>query len=299
MRFEKWRGMPLVFTMAAFGIGLAWSSSVRADGYRLHHTIPREVIAYDYTTGGEFMAPPVPYGHYAKDNAYSPGALLGCASCRLHALLGCAGCGHEGGGRGCKKCDGHGCGRCLGQGHGGNDPGCPPGGGGHGHHHKAGRFAPCDSGTVVAGGAVIQDSYLGAGTVMATNQSEPAGTAVVLPSAQDPCGVAGCGAPGRHSHHRRLCGHCGGKGCRGCGGHGYREGGDPACSRCGGKGCSHCMGGGLHSRLAGLLHLGPKVDYFVGAGGPVPLTPGYVPYIVATRSPRDFFAFPPMNPFDP
>ena len=30
-----------------------------------------------------------------------------------------------------------------------------------------------------------------------------------------------------------------------------------------------------------------KVDYFVGAGGPVPLTPGYVPYIVTTRSPRD------------
>ncbi|MGZ3354720.1 MAG: hypothetical protein ACXVBO_07685, partial [Isosphaeraceae bacterium] len=42
-----------------------------------------------------------------------------------------------------------------------------------------------------------------------------------------------------------------------------------------------------------------KVDYFVGPGGPVPLTPGYVPYIVATRSPRDFFAFPPMNPNDP
>jgi hypothetical protein len=27
----------------------------------------------------------------------------------------------------------------------------------------------------------------------------------------------------------------------------------------------------------------------------VPLTPGYVPYINVTRSPRDFFAFPPYS----
>jgi hypothetical protein len=52
------------------------------------------------------------------------------------------------------------------------------------------------------------------------------------------------------------------------------------------------------SSLTGLLNR-PHVDYFLGAGGPVPLTPGYVPYVVATRSPRDFFAFPPMNPNDP
>jgi hypothetical protein len=74
------------------------------------------------------------------------------------------------------------------------------------------------------------------------------------------------------------------------------------CSFCGGKGCSHCLSGlgsGLHARLASRLHLGPRVDYFVGAGGPVPLTPGYVPYVVVTRSPRDFFSFPPMNPLDP
>jgi hypothetical protein len=54
----------------------------------------------------------------------------------------------------------------------------------------------------------------------------------------------------------------------------------------------------VHGALAGLLYH-QKVDYFVGAGGPVPITPGYVPYIVVTRSPRDFFAFPPMNPNDP
>ena len=57
----------------------------------------------------------------------------------------------------------------------------------------------------------------------------------------------------------------------------------------------------LHGKLAsmaGALHK-PKISWFIGAGGPVPLTPGYVPYIVTTRSPRDFFSFPPMNPNAP
>jgi hypothetical protein len=42
------------------------------------------------------------------------------------------------------------------------------------------------------------------------------------------------------------------------------------------------------------LHIG-HIKYFVGPGGPVPLTPGYVPYVVPTRSPRDYFAFPPYG----
>jgi hypothetical protein len=306
--------MPLVLTMAAAGIGLAWAGTARADGYRLHHTIPREVVAYDYTTGGVMMAPPVPYGHYAKDHIYNPAYLLGCAACRMHGLLGCLGCGHDGSGHGwghgngCGACGGRGCGLCSGLGHGGGGSGCGVAGcgGGLGHHHKAGRFAPCDSGA----GQVIWDG------VAATSQSVPAGAAVVLPSGQDPCGVNGCGVKGHHSHggkggHWRRCGLCGGKGCGGCGGAGLLGGcGDRGCGLCrgkgngcqfcGGKGCSHCLGalGGLHGRLAGLLNH-QKVDYFVGAGGPVPLTPGYVPYVVATRSPRDFFAFPPMNPYDP
>ncbi|MHB1558817.1 MAG: hypothetical protein ACYC61_15295 [Isosphaeraceae bacterium] len=316
MRFERWRGMPLVLTMAAVGLGLAWADRARADGYRLRHTIPGEVPAIDYSTGGEFMAPPVPYGHYAKEHV--AGQLLGCAGCRLHGLLGCAGCGHEGGhghGKGCGICGGRGCGFCGG-GHGGamGDPGpmaCEPGcGGGRGHHHKAGRFAPCDSGTVVVSGP-------GAGfatTAGPSMQSMPTGQAVVMPSGQSPCGVNGCGIKGKHGHkgHNRLCGRCGGRGCGGCGGAGIVDGcGDPGCGLCGGgkghgngcgfcggKGCSHCKGG-LHSKLAGFLHLGPKVDYFVGPGGPVPITPGYVPYINVTRSPRDFFSFAPMNPYAP
>ena len=310
MRFEKWRGMPLLLTMAAVGLGLGWANPARADGYRLHHTIPRDVPAVDFKTGGEFKAPPVPYGHYAKDHIYNPHYLLGCASCRLHGLLGCAGCGHDGGGHGhgCKACGGHGCGLCSGMGHGDAvaDPGC---GGGRCGHHRAGKFAPCD--TCVGPAGVAAECIVGP---VATSQSPPVGMAVVQPSGQSPCGLTGCGVQGRHLHkglhgHARLCGLCGGKGCGGCGGAGILAGcGDPGCGLChgkgsgcgfcGGKGCSHCLSG-LHGKLAGLLHHGSKVDYFVGAGGPVPITPGYVPYVVATRSPRDFFSFPPMNPFDP
>jgi hypothetical protein len=302
--------MPLVFATAAVGLALAWGSPVRADGYHIRHTIPREVLAYDYTTGGVMMAPPIPYGHYAKDHD-----LLGCAGCGMHRLLGCLGCGHDGcghgsaHGNGCGLCGGKGCGHCLGKGLGHDgDPGCGIAGCGGGHkHHKAGKFAPCDTGV---GPVVVIDP----GAVMATNQSVPAGTAVVIPSGQSPCGVDGCGMKGRHSHqggkggHWRLCGLCHGKGCGGCGGGGMLAGcGDAGCGLChgkgkgcgfcGGKGCGHCLSG-IHGKLAGLLHHN-KIEYFVGAGGPVPLTPGYVPYIVSTRSPRDFFAFPPMNPFDP
>ena len=67
------------------------------------------------------------------------------------------------------------------------------------------------------------------------------------------------------------------------------------------EGCASCLSGlksGLHGKLAsmaGVLHK-PKISWFNGAGGPVPITPGYVPYIVTTRSPRDFFSFAPLIP---
>ena len=296
MRFETWRGMRPVFAMAAVGMGLVWGGSVRADGYHLYPTIPREVLAYDYSTGGVMMAPPVPYGHYAKDGFLGLGG--GCAGCRIHNLLGCLGCGHGGLGHGQDggTGGGHGSGLFSGHGHGGGDSGCGGagcGGGILGHHRKAGRFAPCDSCVGVADA--------GYGGVAATNQSLPAATAVVQPSGQWPCGVNGCGVKDAHSHHKRLCGLCSGKGCRGCGGAGTLAGsGAPGCGFCGGKGCSHCLSAlaGLQGKLAGLFHH-QRVEYFVGPGGPVPITPGYVPYVVATRSPRDFFSFPPMNPFDP
>jgi hypothetical protein len=310
MRFERWRGMSLALVTAAVGLSLAWVGSVRADGYRLSCTIPKTVPAYDYTTGGQYMAPPIPYGHYAK-------GLLDCPGCRLHSLLGCVGCGHGSGdgggnGNGCAFCGGRGCNFCQSQGQGGAAPGSNVSGCGGGlfHHHKAGKFAPCDS-----GGAPVVMGPADLGGVAAASQSLPAGTAVVQPSSQYPCGIEGCGVTDAHSHggHWRRCGLCGGKGCGGCGGHGLLAGcgdrgcglchgkgqgqGQGGCAFCGGKGCSRCLSG-LYGRLAGLLHP-QRVDYFVGAGGPVPLTPGYVPYIVVTRSPRDYFAFPPMNPYDP
>ena len=271
MRFEDSRRMPLAMAMvAAIGLGLGWSSTSRADGYHLHPTIPPLAPAYDYTTGGEFMAPPVPFGHYAKDHPFNPRHILGCASCRLHGLMSGHGFGH---GQGC----GHGTGAGH-FGHGGTGSACGVadcgGGFGCGHHKAAGRFAPIDCGSAAVP------------VVAATSQSPSIGMAVVQPSSQYPCGDPGCGISTRHSH---------GKGKHG-GGYG-----DPGCGFCGGKGCSHCLSGlhGKLSSLTGWLHHGPKVDYFLGAGGPVPITPGYVPYVVATRSPRDFFSFPPMNPFDP
>src|SRR5271165_5446432 len=85
MRFGNWRGVPLALLLAAM-LGLGLATAVRADGWHLQYTIPREVPAYDYSTGGEYYAPPVPYGHYAKDDigkaigsvAGSTGQLHGC-----------------------------------------------------------------------------------------------------------------------------------------------------------------------------------------------------------------------------
>ena len=158
-----------------------------------------------------------------------------------------------------------------------------------GHGHKK-NFAPCH-----------------ASTVAATSQIQPVAQAVVMPSGQAlcrRCGGAGCGICGGMGVGD-PCSSCGGsgRGCGLCGGCGlFKHGhGGTGCGHCGGKGCLNCLkglGSKAHGLLGGLLHH-QKVDYFVGAGGPVPLTPGYVPYIVTTRSPREFFAFPPMNPNDP
>ena len=359
MRFGKWRGAPLALTLAAMlGCGLA--TSVRADGWHLQYTIPREVPAYDYTTGGEYYAPPVPYGHYAKDDVgKAAGLIQGCFKDLWDKSVGLFhhsgdGCGL---GHGCGQSSGNGCG--LGHNCGG------PGGGGGGcgfcagrglfHHTDGGLGASCGTGFATAGlgQACTLGSGLGhkkcfapchASTVAATSQGATAGQCVVAPTGQSLCGSTGCKIGGLHSHLANLsCRLCGGSGCGGCGGAGFgdpcsgcgglghgRNGsacgacggcglfkhglghGGTGCGLCGGKGCSSCLQGlgtGLASKahgaldhlkgsVLGVLHPN-KVDYFVGAGGPVPLTPGYVPYVVTTRSPRDFFAFPPMNPNDP
>ncbi len=349
--FGEWRRAAIALGLAvALGTGLA--ESTRAGIF--FHTIPREAPAYDYATGGEFFAPPVPYGHYAKDPvghvaekaALASGAahgLMNGLGSHLHGLghghgLGCGagGCGHGlghglgGAGRGLGSGG-------LGHGPGGHGLGCGLGGCGlggdlgaggcgvAGHVHAAGANCGDPRGTtVVATRRVKNFGPIHPTTVVATAQTAPSAQAVVLPTTQvghvvDPCSAChgrGCGLCGGGLLGKLKCNLCGGRGCGGCGGLGV---GDP-CSSCGGNGCGLCNGCGLLNKLKqclfchgagckfcspnlkGKLHgllgglMGPKFDYFVGAGGPVPLTPGYVPYIVTTRSPRDFFAFPPRTP---
>lgn len=343
MRFGTWREAPLVLSLAAL-VGLSLCATAEAGGWPFHTTLPREVPAYDFNTGGPYYAPPVPYGHYAKDPVGNlakgagliKGSLMGLGSHlsgAAHGLggglglghgAGCGdGCGHDhgwglGNGTGCGHGLGGGCGFCSGRGLLGGLRGA---GAGLGHGLKSGICDP-NAGRVKNFGP-----YHPTG-VVASGQAVPSAQTVVQPSGQALCGGPGvCGL--KNCSHGGLLGKlrcrlCGGNGCGGCGGLGV---GDP-CSNCGGNGCGRCGGCGLLSRLGqcpfcggagcghcgqglghglgsklhglitspmGLLH-GPKYKWFVGAGGPVPLTPGYVPYIVTTRSPRDFFAFPPKNP---
>ena len=377
MRFGKWRGVPLsLFCLGVLGLGLP--TAARADGWHLSCTIPREVPAYDYSTGGEYYAPPIPYGHYAKDyhaeaaKALAPAYLLtGCLrdlwdkTVGLFHCDGCClgnGCGHDGGcghdhGGGCGL-GGNGCGHDHGGGCGLGGYGCGlcAGGGLFGHGcgtglgSGSGLCGPGSSGNLLSGGSCLSAGSglchkknfapCHASAVSATAQVQPAGQAYLAPSSQTLCGEPTCKIGGPHSHLANLaskirCRLCGGAGCGGCGGMGL---GDPCsvcgglghgssgkacgacggcglchdtagrghtgCAFCGGQGCSHCLNAahGLLSQVAGralgLLHH-EKFDWFVGPGGPVPLTPGYVPYVVTTRSPRDYFAFPPMNPNDP
>jgi hypothetical protein len=305
MRLGTWRALPLALALAAaFGLGVA--KPALADGLPSLHTIPREVPAYDFTTGGPYKAPPVPYGHYAKDYIADADKALGCLSCKLHGLGGGGGLFHHGDGddQGGHGHHGNGCGNgaCAdsGTGYGSacGTPGCFGG-------ISCGLLGHKKAGVYETGAAGFASTYPG-----------PSSQAIAQPSAQSACGQTGCTIGGRHGHGGGMkgCGLCGGRGCHSCGGIGASGVcGDPGCghgqgtgcSLCGGKGCKHCMGGAglgsmLHGKLAsltGAFHR-QRIKWFVGAGGPVPLTPGYVPYIVTTRSPRDFFAFAPMNPND-
>ncbi|MFO0950348.1 MAG: hypothetical protein U0835_04210 [Isosphaeraceae bacterium] len=192
---------------------------------------------------------------------YAGKNLGGKLSGKLHGLLGA----HK---MGCGSCGGAGCGECGGSkwGH----------GLGLGKHKGLGNLCG-DPGCGECGGAPVS-------AVMSSPQG--------VPSPQGPvCGdPAGCGLFGKHKSGCGLfnkgCGSCGGAGCGSCG--------KPSlCGGCGGAGCGLCgKGAGLVKHLLG--H--DKIKWFVGPGGPVPLTPGYVPYINVTRSPRDYFAFPPMTP---
>jgi hypothetical protein len=357
MFFGIRRGMPLALALAtALGLSIVMMRSARADGMLFQHTIPREVDAYDFTTGGPFMAPPVPYGHYAKDYAYEAQKHIACVACQLHALMAggvgkCflhkgAGDDGEGLGHGHAGTIGHGSGAGFGHG----QAGVSDGAGYDAGHGMLGHQGGLPYGSTITRSPIIAGTYPGGGIVsgpgagvgssapgFATTWAQSSGQIVGAPVSQGACTDGGCKIAGKHSHLANMinkirCGSCGGGGCGacagtgatglcghpGCGlgaghshGSGNGNGGGTGCPLCGGRGCANCLAGlksglasglgALHgklSSLAGALHA-PKMSWFNGAGGPVPLTPGYVPYIVTTRSPRDFFSFPPMNPNDP
>jgi hypothetical protein len=319
------------------------SSSARAG--LICHTIPREVVAVDVNTGGEYMAPPVPYGCYAKDPLGTIAKCLGSVCGLLHGC--CPGC-H---GAGCDQCGGTGkCGHCplccgpnlISISHDCGDPCAACGGVGHGcgfcgwhdlfHGKGCAPGVPCgNGGSVCSSQGAKPCSVAGhASTICPSLQKPIISPQTSCPSPQSPCGLAGCNLKMRHFHKMGkgcnacngigcgfclgrdlckgvVCSSCGGAGCPSCGGVGIipcKPHGIP-CTACGGHGCKLCGGTGVCGLLgagAGLVakvfHIG-EIEYFVGPGGPVPITPGYVPYVVTTRSPRDYFAFPPFSDVDP
>ncbi len=313
MRSGTWRGVAFAFAL----ISAISTGSARADLF--HHTIPREVDAVDVNTGGPYYAPPIPYGCYAKDNPLAgplgslyngigmlKGLVGGCHTCGACNGNGCDSCGgtgtacgrgrgcglfHHGDGCGdpCRACGGGGCGFCKGLGllrEGCGHPRGPAGSGGPGEGN-------------VGGGSLISPQVP---APIPSLQRSPPSTVIA-----GQCGDPGCLLKNRHFHRiGRGCSACNGKGCGICRDPGKSCG--TICGNCRGRGCGPCGGRGLLPRLnpgaaassllARLFHRG-EIEYFVGPGGPVPLTPGYVPYIVTTRAPRDFFAFPPFSDLDP
>lgn len=291
MRSGKWRGMTLGLGLA---LGLILAAGEARTARAQFHTIPRLVPAVDVNSGGPYYAPPVPGGHYTGKNLH--GKLAGKVGGLLHGGIPGAGLLHHGGGKGCGpcgSCGGKGCGTC-----GGTGDACGGTGNETGHGHGHGGMIGGGGGCGVGHGSGLCPSG-----VCASSQ----GTSPIVTMSSSQCGNAGCGLFGKHRH--QGCGACGGKGCGGC------AVADP-CNACGGKGCGLCGGGG-HGGLGGLCKLcggigcgacakakglvshllgHDKIKWFNGPGGPVPLTPGYVPYINVTRSPRDFLSFPPFAP---
>ncbi len=315
MRFGHLRGVMLAVALVS---SMAAGQSAFADGFG--HTMPKEILARDLNTGQPYMAPAIPWGCYAKDGHFDHFFPKSCGICGL--LLG-KGAGHCGG----KHCGRDGCGHCGKSGdglfhHGAN--GCDDstcGGFGFGHGRRIKNCGLCSG----KGCGLCRSSDVGDPIYsLASEQSAPATVVVTSPQAgpiasSQQCTDPGCNLGKGHHHGGSggdLCGGCGGKGCGLCGGLGrlfHHGGGSDLCDGCGGKGCGLCGGrgkrcgacggkgchlcAGLKGKLSSLLH--PHrgdIKYFVGPGGPVPLTPGYVPYVVPTRSPRDFLAFPPYTP---
>jgi hypothetical protein len=296
--------------VAAGLLAMLGASTARAtDMFANWHTIPRSVQAVDFQTGAPFQMPAVPYGHYAKSPFGGVAKAAGLAASPFHKAAAAA---HML----CAKCMGKGCGLCGGLGMIGNgcgDPGCNICVG-HGGICKTSGYGDPSCGLLGKHGLLPckeSQAFVGFGGLpVASPQqycSSPQGAGLCGPYAGK-CGPGlscfgkggfggiGCGG-GDPGGMVQPCMGCGGKGCGLCGGKGLN------CLNCGGKGCGLCMDMIAKCKaalcapgamVAKALHC-RDVKYFVGAGGPVPLTPGYVPYVVPTRSPRDYFAFPPIG----
>jgi hypothetical protein len=315
MRFGNWRGAALA---AALGFLLVAGPAGSAGAVGLTHTIPCEVDAVDINTGGPYFAPPIPYGCYAKDPlgvvAKACGCVKGClmgAGCGAGGLFGKGCCGHDGCGQGGQDGCGSG-GGLFGKGLGLGLGGC-------GLFHRNGCVACGGSGCGFCSGAGLLHKHGSGGcagtasTICASAQAPS--PQVVMPSPQFSCGDPGCHIGRKHFHRlgngctacgglgrgcgicgglgdgSNPCGACGGRGCGLCGGSGLCGGNGGPCSACGGRGCGLCakaksLLGTSQAVFNKIFHIG-YIKYFVGPGGPVPLTPGYVPYVVTTRSPRD------------
>jgi hypothetical protein len=335
MSFGRWRGVTLAIVIwAGAGAGsTAWARQfhviprevpaidVRTGQLAYAPPIPYGEYAKDYcgtvkgalghlcALCGGLGCKHCGFGHKGGSVCGNCGG-AGCGSClgKHGGFLHGKGLFHHGGaGDPCGNCGGVGCGLCA-----------TPKRSGLFHH------AGLRHGSRVGG-----SSLCGPGKSCASGQ---AGPAAVFPNSQSlacgSCRGKGCGLCGGRGffgglHGRNggsACGQCGGsglfagKGCGLCGGRGFLHHGDgDPCGNCGGAGCGlcqkghggklckHCGGGGcghcigmIHGLAAKVFHVG-YVNYFVGPGGPVPLTPGYVPYVVPVRSPRDFLAFPPYT----
>ena len=283
-------------------------------------------------TGGPYYAPPIPYGHYTGKNL---GGKLGKVGGLLHGGVGGlfhkGACGElrrqraaslRRQGRARRRLFHHGARPC--------GDGCGDCGGGHGGSLRRAAAAPAATAARRRPSrrprprrALPQVRLRLLRPRLDGHPQRPGRSpqAVAMPSAQ--CGDPGCGLFAKHRH--KGCGLCGGRGCGNCASYdpcGVRRQGlrplrrrlataaAPAaaraaasaaaragCGLCGGKGCAACAKakGWSAAWSTTLLHR-DKIKWFVGPGGPVPLTPGYTPYVITTRSPRDFLAFPPFVP---
>ena len=130
----RWRRALALIGLLSFAAGTASAGLFRK-------TIPREVAAIDLSTGQPYSAPPIPYGHYAKDKVgyihERVGMVTGAVGGLFHRGNACNSCG----GRGCAFCSGTGmapgasmpCSECDGATVGGRHSG-----GMHGNHNTTG-----------------------------------------------------------------------------------------------------------------------------------------------------------------